>query len=108
MKLIGVIDAGTNKIKFVIYKTPSFEEICSHCIRIAQISSIEGYLEHDPIEIISAVRESAKVALHLLPNHGFQVSDIASIGITNQRETVVLWNKQNGAPLHNAIGKSSF
>lgn len=105
MRLIGVIDAGTNKIKFVIYKTPDFEEVCSHEVRIAQISLKEGWLEHDPREIISAVRESATVAIHLLPNHGFKVSDIASIGVTNQRETVVLWNKQTGEPLHNAIGE---
>lgn len=105
MRLIGVIDAGTNKIRFVIYKTPSFEEICSHEVRIAQISERQGYLEHDPLEIISAVRECAKVAIHLLPNHGFQVSNIASVGVTNQRETIVLWNKQSGKPLHNAIGE---
>lgn len=104
-RLIGVIDAGTNKIRFVIYKTPNFEELCSHEIRTAQISPKEGWLEHDPIEIISAVRECAKVALHSLPNHGFSKSNIASIGITNQRETVVLWSKKNGKPLHNAVGK---
>lgn len=62
MKLIGVIDAGTNKIKFVIHKTPSFEEICSHEVRINQISPKDGWLEHDPKEIIEAVRESAKVS----------------------------------------------
>ncbi|CRK92968.1 CLUMA_CG006499, isoform A [Clunio marinus] len=103
MKLIGVIDAGTNKIRFVIYQTPSFEELCSHELRIKQISPKQGWLEHDPQEIISAVRECAKVAMHLLPNHGFSKSDIASIGITNQRETIVMWNKKTGDPLHNAI-----
>lgn len=104
-RLIGVIDSGTNKIRFVIYKTPSFEEVCSHEVRIAQISQQQGWLEHDPKEIIVAVRECAKVAIHLLPNHGFSKSNIACIGITNQRETVVLWNKETGQPLHNAIGK---
>jgi glycerol kinase len=107
-RLIGVIDAGTNKIRFVVYKTPNFEELVSHEVRIKQISLKEGWLEHDPIEIISAVRECAKVALHLLPNQGFSTSDITCIGITNQRETVVLWNKQTGEPLHNAIGKSNL
>jgi glycerol kinase len=104
-RLIGVIDAGTNKIRFVIYKTPNFEEICSHETRIKQISVKEGWLEHDPKEIITAIRESAKVAIHLLPNHGYSKADIACIGITNQRETVVMWNKANGEPLHNAIGE---
>lgn len=105
MKLIGVIDAGTNKIRFVIYKTPNFEELCAHEVRIKQISPKQGWLEHDPREIISAVRECAKVAIHLLPNHGFSKSNIACIGVTNQRETVMMWNKQDGKPLHNAIGE---
>lgn len=104
-KLIGVVDAGTNKIRFVIYKTPNFEELCSHEVRITQISLKQGYLEHDPKEIISAVRESANVAIHLLPNHGYSKANIACIGITNQRETVVLWDKITGEPLHNAIGE---
>lgn len=105
VRLIGVIVAGTNQVRFVIYVTPHFEELSSHAVKIAQISSQEGWLEHDPMEIIDAVRECAKVAIHLLPNHGYSKSDIASIGITNQRETVVMWNKLNGEPLHNAIGK---
>lgn len=104
-RLIGVIDAGTNKIRFVIYKTPNFEEVCSHELKFAQISPKEGWLEHDPEEIIYAVRECAKVALFMLPNHGFSKDDISSIGISNQRETVVMWNKKNGKPLYNAIGK---
>jgi glycerol kinase len=107
MKLISVIDAGTNKIKFVIYKTPSFEEVVSHEIRISQISLKEGHLEHDPKEIISAIRECARVAIHLLPNHGFSKGNIACFGVTNQRETVVLWDKQSGEPLHNAIGEKT-
>lgn len=104
-RLVGVIDAGTNKIRFTVYKTPNFEEICWHELKIAQISLKEGWLEHDPNEIIYAVRECAKVCIHLLPNHGFSKSNIACIGITNQRETVVLWNKKTDQPLHNAIGE---
>lgn len=106
-QLIGVVDAGTHKIRFVLYKTPNFEEVVSHEVKINQISLKEGHLEHDPKEIIDAVRECAKVTLHLLPNYGFSKVNIACIGITNQRETVVLWNKSTGQPLHNAIGERS-
>lgn len=69
-KLVGVIDAGSNSVKFVIYQIPNFNQVCSHEIEIKQISTKEGYLEHNPEEIINAVRESANVALHLLPNFG--------------------------------------
>lgn len=105
VRLIGVIDAGTNKIRFVIYVTPNFDELCSHEVRIDQISPKEGWLEHDPKEVMNAVHECAKVAIHQLPHHGYSKANITCIGITNQRETVVMWNKQNGEPLHNAIGE---
>lgn len=105
VKLVGVVDAGTNRVQFVIYVTPNFEELCSHEVSITQISSKEGWLEHDPKEIIRAVRECAKVVIHLLPNHGYSKSNIACIGVTNQRETVVMWNKKTGEPLYNAIGE---
>jgi glycerol kinase len=104
-RLISVIDAGTNKVRFVIFQTPNFEELCSHEVRIKQISPATGHLEHDPKEIIEAVRESAKVAIHLLANHGYSKANIACVGVTNQRETVVLWDKVSGEPLHNAVGK---
>lgn len=102
-----------------------FNNLIFLTVSLKQISPQEGWLEHDPREIIGAVRECAKIALHLLPNHGFSKKNIASIGITNQRgkfshiylvsnhyyflflmylETVVVWNKETGAPLYNAIG----
>jgi len=104
-KLIGVIDAGSNSIKFVIYQIPNFIHICSHEIILKQISIKEGYLEHDPDEIIKAVRETADVAINLLSNFNLSKNNISGVGITNQRETTVLWNKKTGKPLYNAIGE---
>jgi glycerol kinase len=104
-KLIGVVDAGTNSVQFVIYRIPNFEQICYHEIKIKQISLKDGWLEHDPIEIINAVRESAKIVINILPNYGFSKRNISAIGITNQRETTVTWNKKTGLPLYNAIGE---
>lgn len=93
-KLIGVIDAGTNTVKFVIYQIPQFNQVCSHEVKIRQISTNNGWVEHDPEEIIKAVRETAKVAIAILHNFGFKKSNIASIGVTNQRETIILWSKK--------------
>lgn len=107
-KLIGVIDAGTNSVKFVIYNTPNFEEICSHEIQITQISEQANQLEQDPVEILNAIRECASIVIHLLPNFGLNKQNIACVGVTNQRETVVCWNKVTGEPLYNAIGKQTF
>lgn len=102
-KLIGVIDAGTTTVKFVIYQIPHFNQICSHEIKIKQISTKDGWVEHDPEEIIKAVRESAKVAIAILPNFGFTKNNIASLGVTNQRETIIVWNKKTSKPLYNAV-----
>lgn len=86
-KLIGVIDAGTNKVKFNTYEIPNFNLVCSHEIEIKQICTKDGWLEHDPIEIINAVRDAAKIVLSILPNYGFSKNNIATLGITNQVES---------------------
>lgn len=57
-RLIGVIDAGTNKIRFVIYKLPNFDELLSHEIRIEQISKNEGWLGKQLDGIVSYSRIS--------------------------------------------------
>lgn len=107
--LVGVIDAGTNSVRFVIFKSSDFaqqkKEVLSHEIEIKQISLKDGWLEHNPVEIITAIRECASVVIHSLSNHGFRKQDISCIGITNQRETVVVWDKFSGKPLYNAIGE---
>ncbi|MBL8582506.1 MAG: glycerol kinase GlpK [Rhizobiaceae bacterium] len=59
-----------------------------------------GWVEHDPEEIWSTVVETVKTAL---AKAKLKASDIAGIGITNQRETVVVWDKTTGKPIHNAI-----
>ena len=59
-----------------------------------------GWVEHDPEEIWSSVVATAKAALK---NAGRDASDVAAIGITNQRETVVIWDRATGKPIHNAI-----
>ena len=59
-----------------------------------------GWVEHDPEEIWLSVRETVDGALEAA---GLSASDVAGIGITNQRETVVIWDRQSGEPVHRAI-----
>lgn len=77
--------------------------MCSHEIEITQICTKDGFVEHDPVEIISAIREAAEVVIAALANLGYSKNNIASIGVTNQRETIVLWNKVTSKPLFNAL-----
>jgi glycerol kinase len=98
-KYIGAIDQGTTSSRFVIF---------NHKGQIISISQAEhkqifpkpGWVEHDPIEIKNNV---FKVILKALSNAGIKPHDLSAIGITNQRETTVLWNPKTGKPYHNAI-----
>jgi len=65
-----------------------------------QILPQPGWVEHDPLEILRATEAVITTALQ---SAGLVGSDLAAIGITNQRETTVAWNSKTGAPLHNAI-----
>jgi glycerol kinase len=65
-----------------------------------QIYPREGWVEHDPMEIYSS---QYSVMMELLAQHSIAADDIAALGIANQRETVVLWEKATGRPVYNAI-----
>ena len=59
-----------------------------------------GWVEHDPLEIWASQLEVARAALG---QAGLRAADLAAIGITNQRETTVIWDRRSGEPIHNAI-----
>src|SRR6266704_6727489 len=65
-----------------------------------QIFSKPGWVEHDPLEILRRTEEVIAGALH---QRGLRGSDLAAIGITNQRETTVVWERKTGKPIANAI-----
>ncbi|KAI8126013.1 Glycerol kinase 3 [Lucilia cuprina] len=102
-RLVGVIDEGTNTVSFSIYTTPEFKEIASHHIEKQMITVKDGWFEQDPIAIINNVYRCCEVAVSMLPSLGYRKEDIFTIGITNQRETTVVWDSVTGKPLYNAI-----
>ncbi len=71
-----------------------------HQLEHSQILPRAGWVEHDPVEIIE---RSASVLQSVMNAAGLSRSDLAALGITNQRETVVVWNRQTGRPYYNAI-----
>ncbi|XP_006617527.1 glycerol kinase isoform X3 [Apis dorsata] len=77
--------------------------LASHQIEIKQKYPQEGWVEQDPKEILEAVIECIKKTIEKLKDININVSDIKAIGITNQRETTLMWDKNTGEPLHNAI-----
>lgn len=98
-KFILSLDQGTTNSRAIIFNKEG-NLISEAQKNLEQIYPRPGEVEHDPQHIWDTQLEVAKKALSKC---GLPVSRIASIGISNQRETTILWNKENGQPLHNAI-----
>jgi glycerol kinase len=62
-----------------------------------------GWVEQDPLQILNTVTQCMKHTAASMTENNLSVADIQSIGITNQRETTLVWDKTTGEPLHNAI-----
>lgn len=101
--LVGVIDEGTSTVVFSVYTSTDFKEIASHREEVTLIHPQDGWVEQNPQEIMRLIRVCIKETCLKLETEGFSVQDIATIGITNQRETTIVWDKKTGEPLYNAI-----
>ena len=99
MSFIGAIDQGTTSTRFIIFNK-SGEIISQAQKEHSQILPHAGWVEHDANEIWTATQEVITRALSLAKIEG---SDLAGIGITNQRETTIVWDAGSGRPLYNAI-----
>jgi len=94
---ILAIDQGTTSTRAILFDANA-RPLASHAIELRQIYPANGWVEHDAQEIWQATLSCCRAALKGVP-----ASDVAAIGITNQRETTVIWDRITGAPLHNAI-----
>ncbi|XP_047509707.1 glycerol kinase-like isoform X2 [Pieris napi] len=101
--LVGAIDDGTKTVRFVIYEAEQSEELAAHQLDKTELQPQEGWYEQDPLEILHHIRECAENAIDQLIEIGYSKEDLVSIGITNQRETTIAWDKFTGEPLHPAI-----
>lgn len=98
-KFVISIDQGTTSSRAIIFNEAG-EDVASGQLEHQQIMTQPGWVEHDPMEIWNNAREVVGQALSRanLTRHS-----IVAIGITNQRETTVVWNKKTGLPVYNAI-----
>ncbi len=99
MKYIMALDQGTTSSRCIL-----FDKTGNICVSVQkefrQIFPHPGWVEHDAMEIWDTTLEVSRAAMEKLQ---VQASDIAAIGITNQRETTVVWDKDTGEPISNAI-----
>ncbi|MBU2563382.1 MAG: glycerol kinase, partial [Actinobacteria bacterium] len=98
-KYIIALDQGTTGSRAIIFNHNG-TIVSTASKEFRQIYPKPGWVEHNPIEIWSSQIEVAKAALD---KAGLEPKDIAAIGITNQRETTIVWDKKTGKPVYNAI-----
>jgi glycerol kinase len=99
MPFILSLDQGTTSSRAIVFEHGGGIRAVAQK-EFQQIFPRIGWVEHDPREIWSSQLEVARTAL---TQAGIKAGDLAAIGITNQRETTVLWDRGTGEPVHNAI-----
>lgn len=98
-KYILALDQGTTSSRAIIFDKNG-KVICMVNQEFAQIYPKPGWVEHDPMDILESQISVAKKALRTA---SIESEQIAAIGVTNQRETTIVWNRKTGRPIHNAI-----
>ena len=98
-EFVAAIDQGTTSTRCMIFDHAGNER-ARHQLEHAQLLPRSGWVEHDPVEIWQRSQDVLHAAID---DAGLAAGDIAALGITNQRETAVVWNRRTGQPYYNAI-----
>jgi glycerol kinase len=98
-RYVGAIDQGTTSTRFIVFDRGG-NIVTSAQKEHKQIFPKPGWVEHDPLEIWQNTQEVAGAAL---ARAALSPGDLAAVGITNQRETTIIWDRRSGRPLHNAL-----
>ena len=98
--IVLALDQGTTSTRAIAFSTPDLVPLATARRDLPQHFPASGWVEHDPGEILE---HTLAVAREALAATGRSVADLAGIGVTNQRETVVLWDRATGRAIHRAI-----
>jgi glycerol kinase len=98
-KYVAAVDQGTTSTRFMVFDHAGLV-VSVHQLEHEQIYPQPGWVEHNPMEIWERTQQVIKAALE---KNGIDPKEIAAIGVTNQRETTIVWDKKTGKPYYNAI-----
>jgi len=98
-KYVAAVDQGTTSTRFMVFDHAG-QTVAVDQMEHKQIYPQAGWVEHDPMEIWARTQDVIKGALK---KGGVKATDIAAVGVTNQRETTIVWNPKTGKPYYNAI-----
>ncbi|KAI1899188.1 hypothetical protein AGOR_G00059130 [Albula goreensis] len=101
--LVAAIDQGTSSTRFLVFNAKTAELLSHHQVEIKQSFPKEGWVEEDPKEILQSVYECMERTCEKMTQLNIDISNIKAIGVTNQRETTLVWDKETGEPLYSAI-----
>lgn len=96
---VAAVDQGTTSTRFMVFDRAG-RVVSLHQLEHEQIYPQPGWVEHNPMEIWERTQQVIKAALQ---KNGIDPKEIAAIGVTNQRETTIVWDKKTGKPYYNAI-----
>ncbi|HET7303663.1 MAG TPA: glycerol kinase GlpK [Segeticoccus sp.] len=96
---VGAVDQGTTSTRFMVFDHDG-AEVARHQLEHEQVLPRAGWVEHNPIEIVERTGAVIRTAL---TKARLSARDLAAVGVTNQRETTVVWDRRTGRPFHNAI-----
>lgn len=101
--LVGAIDEGTSSTRFLVFSSKTLQVITHHQIKLNQITPRPGWVEMDPIDILHKTKQCMEQTCLKLVQLRFDPGRIKAIGVTNQRETTIVWSRKTGLPFYNAI-----
>ena len=97
---VAAIDQGTSSTRVILYDADSLAPVASHQVPLSITTPHPGWAQMDPSAILASVEACAQGALAAA---GASPGQVAGVGITNQRETTVVWDRRTGEPLYDAI-----
>ncbi|XP_069164684.1 glycerol kinase isoform X2 [Procambarus clarkii] len=101
--LVGAVDQGTSSTRVLVFSAGTGEVLTFHQEEVSQIYPKEGWVEQDPTALLKSVLTCIEKTVANLRTLEIDPADIKALGITNQRETTIVWDKTTGDPLYNAV-----